>query len=883
MFAATRHESSKSETRATPGSARTETTPADSAKVNPLWQSLAMRSGVLQTKLTISQDDDPYEREADCIADQVMRMPAPQSDSNGLSIMPVTSRQTQRKCAECEEEEEGKLQRKENGGAETPATAPPTVHEALSSPGQPLDAATRAYFEPRFGRDFGAVRVHTDGRAVESARAVNALAYTVGRDVVIRDENVSPVSSAGRRLLAHELTHVIQQGSAAVTRSPVGSLANIGSTQPSAPRLYRAPDDGTTESESGCEIEGNLSLRFQGEMGGPITARYQTEQETPSAGIRFHWLALTQDVFNNPPFLPLLEKACGQWVRFDIGDTSPDTLESMPDPVECSSSEFGECDPEELGATSEQTLGGAEGFGTVWMRISPGMTVEAVADSLAFQEIMNRRLQKRDSKAELDIVTEFFNGLAKGLGDDFSSEVNELGRKVATLGPVSFLLQPVMLAGGVYEIYNQASDLAKTAGALLADPEEAKEVAKIFFQSIFNEGAKVARDFGEAIGKDARSKVSALVNAGKSEGGDAGSTVDNLAEMAKTASDFAFELGRILGPIVFEIILDIVAPGAILLRTSSQALRVVIRGLSVLPDLGIGARLGAIGGKVIRQLVKSRRFNVLGDPEPHWLTLQLRGGKLVCAICSDPPCKELLDRIEAALKSDLSEDARKTLEDLQQRVMAHRDAWGGLKEDDAKKILDGFTEDFERSRDAAMRVTRDEELRDRTTPDPDTAPSVTFTWNQEDLIEHANEHFGGLKKYILQNLRERSTDESFVRELNEEVARLTPEEKDQLINNGQKIWVPDVTKPVSVDNHCTALLARIRVYEDLAAKFLNQPVDNVVIYGYRRSNRELVKYSDLTKEFAVASETGQVQTYFKCDGLEYYLNDFEKRLGASKL
>ncbi|MDQ3775218.1 MAG: DUF4157 domain-containing protein [Pseudomonadota bacterium] len=882
MFASRNHNQAKEPVVRRPE--RGDSTPdrKTSSEQNPLWQSLAMRSGILQPKLTIGQTDDPYEREADRIADQVMRMSAPPSDGYGLSITPGASHRAQRKCAACEEEEDDSaLQRKESGGADAQATAPAIVHESLSSPGQPLDAETRAYFEPRFGSDFSEVRVHTDSRAVESARAVNALAYTVGRDVVIRDEKVSPVSPASRRLLAHELTHVIQQGGAATTRGPVVSLANMGSTRPGVPRLYRTPDDRTTESESGYELEGSLSLSFQG--GGSIVARYHTEQETPSAGIPFHWLALTQDVFNNPPLLPLLEEACGQWVRFDIGETSPDTRESMPDPVEGSTSEFGESNPEELGASPEQTLGSADGFGTVWMRINPAITIEAVADSLAFPKIMNLHLQKMASRTGPDVVAEFFSGLAEGLGDDFGSEVNELGRKFATLGPISFLLQPWMLAGASYEIYSQASDLAETAGALLADPEGAKELAKTFFQSVFTEGATVARDFGVAIGKDARSKVGALVNAGKSEGGGAESTAGNLAETARTATHFAFELGRILGPIVFEIVLDIVAPGAILLRTGGVAIRSVIRGLSAMPNLGIGQRLTHLGGKALRQLVKSRDFNVLGETHPHYLTLQLSGGRLVCAVCSDPPCKDLLMRIETVLKSDLDDDERKTLEGLQRRVMAHRDAWGGLKEDDAKKILDEFTEEFESSQDAAIIVTRDEELRDRTTPDPDTAPSVTFTWNQEDLIEHVNEHFGGLKKDILQALRERSTDESFLSALNEEVARLTPEEKDQLINNGQKIWVPDVTKPVSVDYHCKVLLARIRVYEDLAANLLSRPVDDVDIYGYRRSNGELVKYNHQTREFAVASETGQVQSYFKCDGLEYYRNDFEKRSGASKL
>ena len=93
---------------------------------------------------------------------------------------------------------------------------PPIVHEVLRSPGQPLDDATRAFFEPRFGYDFSSVRVHTDGRAAESVAAVNALAYTIGRNVVFGAGYASG-SSDGRRLMAHELTHVVQQAAAEVS------------------------------------------------------------------------------------------------------------------------------------------------------------------------------------------------------------------------------------------------------------------------------------------------------------------------------------------------------------------------------------------------------------------------------------------------------------------------------------------------------------------------------------------------------------------------------------------------------------------------------------------------------------------------------------------
>jgi outer membrane protein OmpA-like peptidoglycan-associated protein len=104
----------------------------------------------------------------------------------------------------------GLIQRRSDGQSPS-VTVPPIVHEVLRSPGQPLDAATRAYMEPRFGHDFSKVRVHADGKAAEAARAVDALAYTVGRDVVFGEGQYRPANREGRHLLAHELTHVVQQ------------------------------------------------------------------------------------------------------------------------------------------------------------------------------------------------------------------------------------------------------------------------------------------------------------------------------------------------------------------------------------------------------------------------------------------------------------------------------------------------------------------------------------------------------------------------------------------------------------------------------------------------------------------------------------------------
>lgn len=113
-------------------------------------------------------------------------------------------------CEECRKKREGTLQRATISTAPT-NDVPPVVHDVLSSPGQPLDAGTRAFMEPRFGHDFSRVRVHTDAKAAESAQTVNALAYTVGRDVVFGTGQYRPARSSGRQLLAHELVHTVQQ------------------------------------------------------------------------------------------------------------------------------------------------------------------------------------------------------------------------------------------------------------------------------------------------------------------------------------------------------------------------------------------------------------------------------------------------------------------------------------------------------------------------------------------------------------------------------------------------------------------------------------------------------------------------------------------------
>jgi hypothetical protein len=184
-----------------------------------------LRAHLIQAKLTINQPGDEYEEEADRVADQVMRMQLPDSASPPGDAHPQDL-PLQRKCAECEEKE--KVQRNSDGGG-LPA-APPIVDEVLGSPGQPLDESTRSFFEPRFGRDFSRVRVHTDSQSSKSAESVNALAYTVGRDIVFSSGQFALETKAGSYLLAHELAHVVQQEGASSKLQKKGDEGRIATS-----------------------------------------------------------------------------------------------------------------------------------------------------------------------------------------------------------------------------------------------------------------------------------------------------------------------------------------------------------------------------------------------------------------------------------------------------------------------------------------------------------------------------------------------------------------------------------------------------------------------------------------------------------------------------
>jgi Domain of unknown function (DUF4157) len=168
------------------------------------------KSGSLQTKLSISQPDDPYEREADRIANAITSTADPM-----LARKCASCESTGSSCASCAAEPEEPIHRKTESSASTARRSDTANPIPGSGAGEPLNHETRALMEPRFGADLSRVRVHTDSRAAQSARSVNALAYTIGRDIVFGAGQYAPQTSTGQKLLAHELTHFIQQSSAA--------------------------------------------------------------------------------------------------------------------------------------------------------------------------------------------------------------------------------------------------------------------------------------------------------------------------------------------------------------------------------------------------------------------------------------------------------------------------------------------------------------------------------------------------------------------------------------------------------------------------------------------------------------------------------------------
>jgi len=214
----------------------------------------------------VNRPDDIYEQEADRVAEQVVRRNA----------VPETPRETARPA---------QSKRDIPPGPRVDA-APPAVREALSSPGHPLDTETRATMEPRFDRDFSGVRIHADLVAGQSARAIGASAYTVGSDIIFAGDRYHPASAEGGRLLAHELTHVVQQGHAQPLASrfrgsrPLPAGPAVTRRNASAATIQRAPDPVAALLRAGDRV----TLTVAASPGGTPEPYYSKQYTVSAAG-----------------------------------------------------------------------------------------------------------------------------------------------------------------------------------------------------------------------------------------------------------------------------------------------------------------------------------------------------------------------------------------------------------------------------------------------------------------------------------------------------------------------------------------------------------------------------------------------------------------------
>ena len=183
----------------------------------------------------INPPNDIYEQEADAMADKVMRMSA----NENIFFQPSTN-SIQRKCEHCEEEEE-KLQRKESFPGEM-NLSPQTENyiNSLDGKGRSLSNNEKNFFEPRFGHDFSNVKIHTGSEANESANGLNALAYTHNNNIVFGRNQYHLNTAAGKRLMAHELTHVVQNKRASKNQVRAKDFSSTGRANEDTPAIINA-------------------------------------------------------------------------------------------------------------------------------------------------------------------------------------------------------------------------------------------------------------------------------------------------------------------------------------------------------------------------------------------------------------------------------------------------------------------------------------------------------------------------------------------------------------------------------------------------------------------------------------------------------------------
>lgn len=299
-----RSQAAKSRTRRSVG--KRQKRKAETPVIHPLLQMQQTYGNqavgrFIQAQLKVSQPGDQYEQEADRVVDHVMRMPDPATVADASKQSMQHPLAIQRVCTECEdnmqrqpmeEEKQPEEQMQKQAKPGHNPTVHPNFHNQitnLQNGGRPLPQAERAFFEPRFGHDFSQVRVHTDGQAAHMANSINAKAFTVGRNIAFGSSEYQPETTIGRKLLAHELTHVIQQRT-----QPMAKFEKILQPyRPSTdPNFGACNGNGLHEQSfsSGLPYIKQITVRFTGAKNddegdrvpvGQLTATYHSNSQSP--------------------------------------------------------------------------------------------------------------------------------------------------------------------------------------------------------------------------------------------------------------------------------------------------------------------------------------------------------------------------------------------------------------------------------------------------------------------------------------------------------------------------------------------------------------------------------------------------------------------------
>jgi len=221
----------------------------------------------IQPKLSVNEPNDVYEQEADAVADHIMSSPDASVTSQSFFKPAITG--LQRKCHDCEEEDK-KLLRKA-GSSNTPNHGPELDQyvSSLNTGGQALSNGDQQFFGSRFGQNFSDVRVHTGPEASQSADSIHALAYTSGNHIVFNNNQYRPDTDSGKKLLAHELTHVVQQKSLNQAVQRAAFVCDEYKTI--SPTTYN-PNPGINVSLSGHAVTITAEIEIYGTGASPVVA-----------------------------------------------------------------------------------------------------------------------------------------------------------------------------------------------------------------------------------------------------------------------------------------------------------------------------------------------------------------------------------------------------------------------------------------------------------------------------------------------------------------------------------------------------------------------------------------------------------------------------------